>query len=73
MLIILGNIFIFILTPVLASKLERHYTFGGKQLSNPVPNPNPNPDPDPNPIPNPNPDPNPNPIQARSSLAFVRC
>ena len=44
MLIILGNIFIFILTPVLASKLERHYTFGGKQLSNPA-EPEPEPEP----------------------------
>ena len=32
-LIILGNIFIFILTPIVAHKYERHYTFGGKELS----------------------------------------
>ena len=32
-MIILGNIFIFILTPILASNVERHYTFGGKELS----------------------------------------
>jgi len=33
LLIILGNIFIFILAPILANTLERHYTFGGKELS----------------------------------------
>jgi len=32
-MIILGNIFIFIFTPILANKIERHYTFGGKELS----------------------------------------
>ena len=33
LLIILGNIFIFILTPIVAHRYERHYTFGGKELS----------------------------------------
>ena len=32
-MIILGNIFIFILTPLLAHSLEKHHTFGGKELS----------------------------------------
>ena len=32
-MIILGNIFIFVLTPILADKLEHHHTFGSKQLS----------------------------------------
>ena len=32
-MIILGNIFIFIFTPMLANHIERHYTFGGKELS----------------------------------------
>ena len=32
-MIILGNIFIFILTPLLANKMEHHHTFGSKQLS----------------------------------------
>ena len=32
-MIILGNIFIFLLTPILADKLEHHHTFGSKQLS----------------------------------------
>lgn len=29
----MGNIFIFILAPIFANTLERHYTFGGKELS----------------------------------------
>jgi len=33
LLIIVGNIFIFILAPIFANTLERHYTFGGKELS----------------------------------------
>ena len=32
-MIICGNVFIFILTPILANVIERHYTFGGKELS----------------------------------------
>ena len=32
-MIILGNIFIFILTPILAEKLEHHHTFGSKEVS----------------------------------------
>ena len=32
-LIIVANVIVFILTPVLAAKVERHYTFGGKELS----------------------------------------